>query len=81
MRLFSAGMLAPLLASVSIAQTEQLPQHDRLGINLLLIRSSPFFGEQTFRIAELSVVEPGEQLFALPDDPFHDREKPPPISQ
>lgn len=54
---------------------------DRLGINLLSIRSSPFFGKQTFTITELSVGEPDEQLFQLPNYPVHDQRKTPPISQ
>jgi hypothetical protein len=54
---------------------------DRLGINLLSIRSSPFFGRQTFTITELTAGEPDEQLFELPDYPIHDQRTSPPISQ
>jgi hypothetical protein len=39
---------------------------DRLGINLLSIRSSPFFGKQTFTITELTASDPDPQLFDLP---------------
>jgi hypothetical protein len=39
---------------------------DQLGINLLSIRSSPFFGKQTFTITELTDADPDPQLFAVP---------------
>jgi hypothetical protein len=39
---------------------------EQLGINLLSIRSSPFFGKQTFTITELTAAEPDPQLFELP---------------
>ena len=48
---------------------------DRLGINLLSIRSSPFSGSQTLAITELTGGEPGEQLFQLPDSPVHDQQR------
>jgi hypothetical protein len=54
---------------------------EQLGINLLSIRSSPFFGKQTFTITELTLGEPDQQLFQLPDYPVHDQRKRPPISQ
>ena len=37
-----------------------------LGINLLSMRSSPFFGKQTFTITELTAAAPDLQLFELP---------------
>jgi hypothetical protein len=39
---------------------------EQLGINLLSVRSSPFFGKQTFIIIELTAAEPDPQLFELP---------------
>ncbi len=52
-----------------------------LGINLLSIRSSPFFGKQTFTITELSVGEPDPQLFELPIGfKVNDQRKTPQIS-
>lgn len=53
---------------------------DQLGINLLSIRSSPFFGKQTFTITELTQGEPDPQLFQLPPYPVHDQRKNAPIS-
>ncbi len=53
---------------------------DQLGINLLSVRSSPFFGKQTFTITELSLGEPDAQLFQLPPYPVHDQRKNAPIS-
>jgi hypothetical protein len=38
---------------------------DQLGINLLSIRTSPFFGKQTFTITEITAADPDPQLFAL----------------
>jgi hypothetical protein len=52
---------------------------DQLGLNLLSIRSSPFFGKQTFTITELTQGEPDPQLFQLPY-PVHDQRKNAPIS-
>ncbi len=54
----------------------------QLGINLLSIRSSPYFGKQTFTITELSVGEPDAQKFELPAGyTINDQRKNPPISQ
>jgi hypothetical protein len=54
----------------------------QLGINLLSVRSSPFFGKQTFEIIELSIAEPNPQLFEVPDGyKINDQRKNPPISQ
>jgi hypothetical protein len=39
---------------------------DQFGINLLSIRTSPFFGKQTFTITEITAADPDPQLFALP---------------
>lgn len=39
---------------------------EQLGINLLSIRSSPFFGKQTFTITEITPGDPDAQLFELP---------------
>ena len=39
---------------------------EQLGINLLSVRSSPFFGKQTFTITELTAADPDSQLFELP---------------
>jgi hypothetical protein len=39
---------------------------DQLGINLLSIRTSPFFGKQTFTITEITAADPDPQLFAVP---------------
>ncbi len=38
----------------------------QLGINLLSIRSSPYFGKQTFTITEISTGDPDANLFTLP---------------
>ena len=55
---------------------------DQLGINLLSIRSSPFFGKQTFTITEVTVGEPDAQLFEVPAGyKVNDQRKNPPISQ
>jgi hypothetical protein len=55
---------------------------DKLGINLLSIRSSPYFGKQTFNITEISVGEPDAQKFELPAGyTINDQRKNPPISQ
>jgi len=64
-----------------LVSTSEYWHSERLGINLLSIRSSPFFGKQTFTITELTVGEPDQQLFELPDYPVHDQRKTPPISQ
>jgi hypothetical protein len=39
---------------------------DKLAINLLSIRTSPYFGKQTFTISNLSDTDPDPQLFELP---------------
>jgi hypothetical protein len=53
----------------------------QLGINLLSIRSSPFFGKQTFTITELTSGEPDTKLFDLPSGyVVNDQRKNPPIS-
>jgi hypothetical protein len=39
---------------------------DQLGINLLSVRTSPFFGKQTFTITDLTAADPDPQLFAVP---------------
>ncbi len=55
---------------------------DQLGINLLSIRSSPFFGKQIFTITELTVGAPDAQLFEVPAGyKVNDQRKNPPISQ
>jgi hypothetical protein len=38
----------------------------QLGLNLLSMRSSPFFGKQTFTITELTAGEPDPNLFQIP---------------
>jgi hypothetical protein len=38
----------------------------QLGLNLLSIRSSPYFGKQTFTITDLSAGEPDRNLFKIP---------------
>jgi len=54
---------------------------DQLGLNLLSIRSSPFFGKQTFTITELNPSEPEAHLFELPAGyKVNDERKSPPIS-
>jgi hypothetical protein len=55
---------------------------NQLGLNLISIRSSPFFGKQTFTITELSVGEPDPHLFELPAGfKISDQRKNPPISE
>lgn len=54
----------------------------QLGLNLLSMRSSPFFGKQTFTITELSVGEPDPKLFEIPAGyAVKDQRKSAPISQ
>jgi len=54
----------------------------QLGINLLSIRSSPYFGKQTFTITEISTGDPDAQLFNLPAGyTVNDQRKNGPISQ
>jgi hypothetical protein len=54
---------------------------DLLGINLLSIRSGPFFGKQTFTITELTATDPGPQLFEVPEGyKINDQRKNTPIS-
>jgi hypothetical protein len=53
----------------------------QLGINLLSIRSSPYFGKQTFTITDLSSGEPDASLFKVPDAyAVNDQRKNGPIS-
>ena len=54
----------------------------QLGLNLLSVRSSPFFGKQTFTITELTASEPDPELFQLPAGfKVNDQRKNAPISQ
>ncbi len=54
----------------------------KLGINLLSIRSSPYFGKQTFTITEISTGDPDAQLFNLPAGyTVNDQRKNGPISK
>jgi hypothetical protein len=54
---------------------------NQLGINLLSIRSNPYFGKQTFTITELTAGDPDPQLFELPAGyKVSDQRKNPPIS-
>jgi hypothetical protein len=54
---------------------------EQLGINLLSIRSSPFFGKQTFTITEITPGDPDAQLFELPAGfKINDQRRNPPIS-
>ena len=54
----------------------------QLGFNLLSMRSSPFFGKQTFTITELSAGEPDPKLFEIPAGyAVKDQRKSAPISQ
>lgn len=54
---------------------------DALAINLSSVRSSPFFGRQTFTITELTLGEPGPQLFEVPPGfKVNDQRKNPQIS-
>ena len=53
----------------------------QLGINLLSIRSSPYFGKQTFTITDLTSGEPDSNLFKVPDGyVVNDQRKNPRIS-
>ena len=49
-----------------LTSTSEYWHSDQLGINLLSVRSSPFFGKQTFTITEITPGEPDAQLFQLP---------------
>ena len=52
-----------------------------LGINLVSVNTSPFFGKQTFTITELTEGEPDPQLFQLPAGyKVNDQRKDPQIS-
>lgn len=54
---------------------------NELGINLLSIRTSPFFGKQTFTITEITAADPDPQLFDLPAGfKVNDQRRNPPIS-
>jgi hypothetical protein len=54
---------------------------EQLGINLLSVRSSPFFGRQTFTITDLTAADQDPQLFALPTGfKVNDQRKNPQIS-
>jgi hypothetical protein len=54
----------------------------QFGLNLLSMRSSPFFGKQTFTITELTAGEPDPDLFQIPAGyKVNDQRKNPPISQ
>lgn len=54
---------------------------EQLGINLLSMRTSPFFGKQTFTITEITLGDPDPQLFQLPAGyKINDQRKNPPIS-
>jgi hypothetical protein len=54
---------------------------DKLAINLLSIRSSPYFGKQTFTVSDLSDTDPDAQLFELPAGyTINDQRKNPRIS-
>jgi hypothetical protein len=54
----------------------------QLGLNLLSLRSSPFFGKQTFTITELTASEPDPELFQIPEGfKVNDQRKNAPISQ
>ncbi len=54
---------------------------DQLGINLLSVRTSPFFGKQTFTITEITAGEPDEQKFQVPAGfKINDQRNNPPIS-
>lgn len=62
--------------------TSEYWHSQQLGLNLLSIRSSPFFGKQTFTITELTSGEPDAKLFELPAGyVVNDQRKNPPISQ
>ncbi|HEY6768809.1 MAG TPA: hypothetical protein VI386_28975 [Candidatus Sulfotelmatobacter sp.] len=55
---------------------------EQLGLNLLSMRSSPFFGKQTFTITELTPTEPNPLLFEVPAGyKVSDQRKNEPISQ
>ncbi len=64
-----------------VISTSESWHSEQLGINLLSIRTSPFFGKQTFTITELTAAEPDPQLFQLPAGfKINDQRKNPPIS-
>jgi hypothetical protein len=65
-----------------LTSTSEYWHSEQLGLNLLSLRSSPFFGKQTFTITELNASDPDPQLFALPAGyKVNDQRKNPPISQ
>ena len=75
----NAGTMGNDQPLTSLSEYWHSPQ---LGINLLSIRSSPFFGRQSFTITELTAAEPDPQLFELPAGyKVNDQRKNPPISQ
>ena len=75
----NAGVLGNDQPLTSLTEFWHSPQ---LGFNLLSIRSSPFFGKQTFTITELTAGEPDPNLFQIPAGyKVNDQRKNPPISQ
>ncbi len=55
---------------------------DKFGLNLLSMRSSPFFGKETFTISQFTPGEPDPHLFELPAGyQINDQRKNGPISQ
>ena len=54
----------------------------QLGLNLISVRSSPFFGKQTFTITDLTPGEPDPNLFKIPAGyKVNDQRKNPAISE
>jgi hypothetical protein len=64
-----------------LISTSEYWHSEQLGINLQSIRTSPFFGKQTFTITEITAADPDPQLFELPAGfKVNDQRKNPPIS-
>jgi len=67
---------------VPLTSTSEYWHSDKFGINLLSMRSSPFFGKETFTISEFTPGEPDQHYFQLPTGyQINDQRKSPPISQ
>jgi hypothetical protein len=67
---------------VPLTSTSEYWHSNRFGLNLRSVRSSPFFGKETFTISEFTPGEPKPQLFNIPDGyKVNDQRSNAPISQ
>lgn len=67
---------------VPLSSVSEYWHSNQFGINLLSMRTSPFFGKETFTISEFDPGEPNPRLFELPAGyRINDQRKNAPISQ